>query len=614
MRFGRNIVILSVLVCALAGILLALRLWRPEAPLQGGDPLFPMPVETIVGVTWDTKDAEGHRVPMELRREGELWRMTRPYAGAVCDVAAVADLLDAAQALRVTARLGGQTVTDFRPDRQLTLRTADGARTCGFGEVLPMRLSETLAEIRGSLVSVEATAVARLPVHAATLRSRAVLPVAPERLLSLEWRAPGRPFTRAQRMTNGNWSVTQPFPFEVKACEALEALSALTEARAIAAYVLPADNDAFTPEGYARPCPTSESALAGYGLDEESAIRVAVHIRGLGETTTLRFGAEDPERPGHVFCLLNGMQAVVSVPAALRELFGAQGPFVTDYRDLPVLGDAELFDRLIFRAGSADAPTELTRTRAGWAMTLPINLPADSVTVRSLLRGLASLTGDLTGTEQPKNEALCLLTLDRASGGSPVELLLYPEKSNGDLLLAYRADLHRLYRVRREAIPEILLRGGFAHALADRTVLAEPAAGIRRITVLRRDGSQISVVRPGASLVWETEKPKGAYINPTLLDAWLTQFADLKAVRVLRGVPTAFGALRSYGLDRPLLRLTLDLEGEAGLRRVLLVGDPDPQTGVAPAWVQGRPILYELDAETVALLSRPIVNQENMDK
>lgn len=609
MRFGRNIAFLLALVAALAGALVALRALRPEALPQGGDPLFPMPPEAVLGVVWDAEGPDGRQVPVALRREGELWRMTRPYPGAVCDAAAVTDLLDAAQALRILARLGDKAAADFRPERRLTLRTVDGARTCGFGEVLPMRLSETLAEVGGVLVSVEAATVARLPMQVAALRTRAVLSAAPSRLLSLEWRAPGRPFTRAQRMANGNWSVTQPFPFEAPAEKVAAALATLTDAHAVAAYVLPADGDAFGPDGLARPCPTSESALAGYGLDEEGAVRVTAHVRGVSEALTLRFGKEDPARPGNVFCLLNGAQAIVSVPSALRDVFGPQGPFVTDYRNLPVLGDAAPPRRLTLRAGPGDAPTELARARGGWSMALPVNLPADTAVVRGLLQGLSGLTGDLTGEEPPSTPALCLLTLTPAEG-APAELSFHASESGEGALLAYRADLRRLYRVRREAVPEALLRGGFAHALADRTVLAEPAAGIRRISLLRRDGSRVSVVRPGVALDWETEAPQGAYIDPDTLDAWLTRFADLKAVRVLRGVPTAFGALRPYGLDNPSLRLTLDLEGEAGLRRVLLVGDPDPATGAAPALVQGRPILYELDAETVRLLRRPLAVQE----
>lgn len=609
MKFGRNIAFLLSLVAVLAGALAVFRLSRPEALPQGGDPLFPMPPETVLGVVWEAEGPDGRQVPVELRREGDSWYMTRPYSGAMCDAVAVADLLDTAQSLRILARLGDKATTDFRPERSLTLRTVDSARTCGFGDVLPMRLSETLAEVGGTLVSVEAATVARLPTRVAPLRTRAVLPMEPDRLLSLEWRAPGRPFTRAQRMANGNWGITQPFPFEAQASQVAPALRTLTDVRAVAAYVLPADGDAFGPDGLARPCPTSESTLASYGLDEEGAIRVTVHARGIGEALTLRFGKEDPARPGNVFCLLNGAQAIVSVPSALRDVFGPQGPFVTDYRNLPVLGDAVRPQRLTLRVSPGDAPTELVMIRGGWSIVLPVNLPADAVAMRELVRGLSELTGDLTGEEPPSTPTLCTLTLT-PKDGALAKLSLHTSASGDDVLLAYRSDLRRLYRVRREAVPEVLLRGGFAHALADRTVFAEPVANIRRISLLRRDGSHVSVVRPGPALDWETESPKGAYIDVATLDAWLTLFADFKAVRVLRGVPTAFGALRPYGLDNPSLRLMLDLESEDGLRRVLLVGAPDPTTGAAPALVQGRSILYELNAETVRLLNRPLAVQE----
>lgn len=614
MRFGRNIAFLMALVSVLAGALAALRLFRPKASPQDGDPIFPMPPEAVIGVEWDTKGPDGRCVPMALRREGESWRMTRPYAGTVCDMAAVADLLDAAQALRVSARLGGKSAAAFHPDRRLTLRTAEDERTCGFGEVLPMRLSETLAEVGGALVSVEANAVARLPSHAAALRTRSVLPVAPGRLLSLEWRAPGHPFTRAQRMANGNWGVTQPFPFEAKASDVIAALRTLTDTRAVSAYVLPADNDPLGPDGLARPCPTSDSALAGYGLDEEGAIRVVAHARGVGEALTFRLGKEDPARPGNVFCLLDGSQAIVSVSSALRDVFGPQGPFVTDYRNLPVLGDAAPPARLTFRAGPGDAATELTLAHGRWFIALPVSLPADTAIVCGILHGLTSLTGDLTSAEPPATQAVCSLALFSATGGASAELSFHPDEAGADTLLAYRADLRRLYRVRREAVPEALLKGGFSHALADRTVLSEPAAGIRRISVLRRAGAHVSVARTKDALLWEIEEPRGAYIDLATLDAWLTRFADLKAVRVLCGVSTAFGALRPYGLDRPSLRLTLDLGGETGLRRVLLVGATDPETGTAPALVQGRPILYELDAETVRLLARPLAVREDSQK
>jgi len=619
MRFRRTIVFLLVLVAALASALVAVRVLRKAPPARRGERLYPMEPESVVALQWDVESPNGRRARLEIVREGELWRMLRPYAGTVCDRLAMADALDAALSLRVQATFGEMRQEAFRPDRRLTLRTADREVTCGFGEIQPMRLSETLAKTsRGALAAVDAAAVERLPRTAAALRGKAVLPVPGERILSLEWRESGRPFTRAVRMANGNWSVTQPFPFEQKAELVAAALEQLTSPSAVAAYVSPADGDAFADTGLAPACPTSEAALTRYGLDEERALRLTIRVRGLGESLTLRFGAADPARPDHVFCLLDGYQAVVSVPSALRALFGEQGPFATDYRNLPVLGDVASPKQLSLRAAGDATPTEFVYEHGLWSIVRPVALPADAKLVTAMVDGLASLTGNLVGLEPPEGEPLCSATL--SGGESSADLRLYPSEEPETELFVYRVDTRRLYLVGSAHVPAAVLGGGYSHALADRTLFSEPADAIRRISVLRRDGSQTTVGRHGPLKEWETESPKGAYVETATVERWLQQFAELKAVQVLRELPTASGALKPYGLDRPLLRLTLDLGGgesekgvQSSLRRILLVGSPNPGTGCAPAVIQGRPILYELDAETVKLLSLPLASAPAQD-
>ncbi len=606
MRFRRNILFLLGLICFLSGGLVMLRLLRPTLPLQTGDPLFPYPQESVVAIGWDTQAKDGTLVPMQLVRQGEFWYMERPFAHVRCDDAAVSDLLDAALSLRVRSHLSDAAAKTFRAERNLRLRVADAERTCGLGEILPMGLSETLAEMRGSLVAVEAATVKRLPTTAAAVRTRAVLPAAPERITALEWRQPGKPFTRAQRQAGGNWSVSQPFPFEVVGGDVRKALVTLTEAATIAAYVQPADDVAFDDKGMAPACPTAESALVPYGLDEETALRVVVHVQGHRETITLRFGKADPARPGHVFCLLNHFQAVVSVPEALPALFGTQGPFVTDYRNLPVIGDAERFTQMTIRAAADATRTELEKGARGWEIRLPLSLPADAETLRTLQQGLAALKGDLIGVTAPDSKLLCTLTLTTAGENLPATLELYAPTATepADAILVYRSDIQRLYRATRANLPEILLKGDYAHTLADRTILAEPAEGIRRITLLYPDGTQTTVARLEDSQEWATEEPRGAYVDRDRLDHLLTTFADLQAQRVVRTLPMATDALKPYGLDQPQLRLTLDLTGDKGLRRVLLVGTKDPKTGAIPAIIQGRPILYELSDEQLQALNQ----------
>ena len=608
MKFARNIIVLLFLVALLAAGLVSERFLRPNASLAPGVPLFPTPPEQIVGISWDVEAPNGAIREMTLRREGDLWRMERPYPGALCDAAAVADFLDALQSLRVQARLGPAEDSAFRIMRRLTVFTPEDAYSRGFGGTQPMALAQTLAEADGMLVSVEASAVARLPRSAAALRTRALLPAGPDRVQALEWRGPQAPFSRAQRLPGGNWEVSRPIPFEVEARAAGELLAALTAEGSVLAYVRPADDAPYAPDR-----PLAETALAGYGLDEESALRLSVYVRGLDEPQTLRFGRADPAHADAVFCLLDDGRSVVAVPKSIPERFGADGPFAPAFREFLVLGEAAEAARLTFRREGREAPVALERAQGVWRLTLPMALPADAAAVRELLAWLPTLTGEITGVEPPSGEEpVGSLTIEREHGAPPVTLTFYPSPERpADSLLVWRDDQRRLFRVARGERLGALLSENLQHTLVDRTVLSVPAGRIRRIAALRRDGSRCAAVRPGAALTWETESPAGAYVAADVLDAWLTRFADLKAERVLRDAPVSPDKLRPYGLDRPLVRLTLDLDGgEDGLRRVLLIGDPDPKTGAAPALVQGRPVLYELDAETVRLLLRWPMKEE----
>lgn len=618
MRFGRSLLCWFLLVSVLAGGLVATRLLRPKARILPGERLFPLDPEAVVEIS--LASGQNDAPAITLVRDGEFWRMTAPYAGALCDSAAVSRLLDAAQSLRVLTPLEAGSVGNWTPWRLLSLKTPDRTVACGLG--LPpnapdaagrasFNLSQALAVTRGHLVSVEASALARLPATPAELRTKALLPVVPARLESLEWRAPGRPFTRAQRLPNAHWNVTRPFPFEPKSQPVEAALTALTAPAVITAYIQPADSQ---PLAAATPVDlTSEAALAAYGLDEERALRLTAHARGLRTSVTLRFGKEDPKAPGTVFCLLDGYRAIVTVPKAIPDLFGSGGPFATDFRNLPVLGDVPVPGVLSLRVAPSDAPVSLLKRSGAWQMERPFKLPADTAILSAFTASMTALTGDLVGVDPPPLVPLAEVTLapdaDEPTRGAAT-LVFYPTQSE-EHLYAYRQDQGRLYRLARKALPELLLKPTPERALLDRTLLALPAATIRRIAILRRDGTQTAIARAADTLSWELQSPKGDYIDNAALDAWLTALADLKAERILRDAPTALSALQPYGLDTPALRITIDLDGQGdALRRVLSIGTEHPETHLSPALIQGRPVLYEIDAETRALLERPLTKRE----
>lgn len=601
MKFGRNIFLLLCVIALLSTALVMMHIYTPkDVPMKGGR-LYPLNMETVVEIEWDVLGPDTKTCRMQLTRSGEFWKMQQPYPGVLCDVAALTSFLDATGKMRILNQLGKAEETDFVPERYLTLKTPDREVTCAFGGVLPMELSQTLVETQGVLVAVEASHVAQLPATAASLRTRAILPVSPDRIQQLEWRAPDQPFTRARKMQNGNWAVTLPFPFETKAELVSQALAALTDPSAIAAYVRPADVTPVAALPGIVQALSTDSTLSVYGLDEETALRLTVLARGVRDGFTLRFGKEDPATPGNVFCLLDGYQAVVSVPAALKNVFGAHGPFVTNFRDLPILGDLPDPDRIVIQPANGEATVELTKEQSLWSLVRPTVLSAEHSAIRQLLSALSTLSGDLM-EGAPENESpLVTITLTSAvKPGESWDLVVY-DSATADHLKVYRTNTKRFYQIKRDALPDFLLTDNLDRALINQTIFSLPAETIRRIAVLHRDGTSVAIRRRQDALTWETETPVGAYINDAILDEWLTRFAELKAVEILEDTPSTFGALQPYGLEMPYLRLTIDLTGgEEGLRRILLVGTPDPETGTAPAMVQGRPVLYRLGEDDLA--------------
>lgn len=611
MNFGRNILLLLGLILLLSGALTLSRIYRPkDLPVAGGL-LYPLRSESITGIAWDVAGPDGKRCRMELTRKGEFWQMTHPYPGARCDAGTVATLLDAVEKMRIVSRLGKAGESDFVPERHLTLSTADRSFTCAFSGVMPMELSQTLVETQGQLVTIEADRVAALPQTAAALRTRAILPVSADRIRQLEWRGPDQPFTRVSRLPTGNWTVALPFPFDPKAGPVAEALKRLTDPKTVTAYVRPADTAPAATLPEIVNALATDTALSGYGLDEENALRLTVLVRGVRDGFTLRFGKEDPADPGQVFCLLDGYQAVVTVPAAIKEIFGAKGPFVTNFRDLPILSDLPEPDSIELLPGRGEAAVGLKKQHGSWSLTRPTALAAEHPAVRELLEDLSTLTGDLMEGDTPATAPLLTLTL-AADGpaGKPCELAVYDSAEEGKLKIV-RRDQNRLYRIRRDALPDFLFRPNLDRAFVNRTILSLPAGAIRRIAVLHRDGTSVTVRKRADGLGWETENPVGAYVNAELLDEWLTRFAELKATRVLADTPSTFGSLQTYGLDVPYLRLTLDLSGgDEGLRKILLIGTRDPETGTAPAMIQGRRVLYQLNAEDLAAFQLLPAQQE----
>lgn len=598
MRFRRNIILLSVLVLILAGILVALQQMRRHMRLGTGWRIFPVDSASVVGIRLDFVAGEPD---LAVVRDGDTWRMKSPYDGLFCDAAAVAELLDGALGMRVSAVPGDLPEEPFQePFRTLTLELPDGAYTAKIGTPLPMCEHEVQAETDGRRVILPADQTEFLPKSADALRTSVLVPLPADRVSALEWRAPGIPFTAAVRRPSGNWSVIQPIPFEVRAETVRSILEGLCETPSLTY----AETHRSASEGN-----IAEPALAGFGLDDESALRLSVRIEGGGAPLSFRFGAPVPGQPETCYCLIEGAKTVVAVPKSLRDAFGAEGPFVTDFRNLPVFGDISgpTRIRLAPRAGTV---TELKRSESGWELLLPVRLTAAAQTVEAYCRRIFGLTGDAAKLPEGGQPPRTQLTFYWGGGRPSVTASFYEDPAHSGMMLVRRDDTGRVYRVSRDRLPSALLADGLDVALVDRTVLSLPAAAVRRIA----DGTSAVAVAQ-KSRRWETVSPAGAYLVQPTVDALLTLLADLRAVRVMAALASGpEETVIRYGLDEPVRKLTFDLTGSDALRRILLIGRQSPVTGNAALMVQGRPIVYEVDAEAYAVLTAPLTEPPESDK
>ncbi len=610
MRFGRNITLLLLITLTLAGLLIASRYLHPERRVLAGDAIFPMSPETITTIAWDIMDEKGEAQTIRIERRGNFWEMGAPYAGLLCDHVEISKLLDTIQGMKVIRLLDSELQHTLDPSRELianarnlVVSTPERSRTCTFGDKPVMELAQMLAMYNDALIAVKTADVAALPESASKLWSRSILPVSAANITSLEWRATGKPFVSAHRKADGVWTVTQPFAFDPNPTDVSQALKLLTGPQTIATYIRPVPGEETLTT-------LSETLLATYGLDEEYAIRVVIRLRGMSEPLQLRFGKKDPNRPNHLYCLLNDRRSVVSVSEKICQMFTEAGPFIASHEDLPLLGDVTPPASIEIIGKSKDQTTVLMRTQARWEISTPAVLPADTPLAESLLRSLLALTGDLTES-RPLNEAerLCTVEFRRSGEADGVQLAFYKNTEAGTLL-ASRHDAGRLYVLNEADVPEILRNGtDLNRALLDRTILAIPTENIRRISV-DHDGHPFETVAclPG-SKEWHTEYPRGVYPNTVAIQTWLEAFTLLKATTILQSsIP--YGELQKYGLDAPAMKITLDLnENTTSLRRILLIGEPIGN--YVPAMIQGRPLVYALDFNTLRVFNQALTTVES---
>ena len=495
-----------------------------------------------------------------LERTGSgPWRLVRPFAARV-EGPVVLKLLDTLSRTPVAESISdaellrlGRSRADYAledPPLRVTLADADTRRVLSFGLLTPSG-DGVYASVdgEGTVLIVPSSALAAVDLPVDRLRRRRVFDLEADSVSAFDVRrSPGEilAFTREK----DGWRVGAD---KASAAVVEKFLSSLASVEALG-FVWPtgATNES---------AQASASLLAGYGLDPETAVTVTLKRSG-GAADSISFGKRAGEKS--VYALVHNGGSVVTVPEALKD---------AARQDVARFADARLFTAHADAVASfslADGGTTLAFTRlakGAWRMDAPISAPADADAVAMLLSRILALT---TADLDPAGVAVMLG--GEAKPVTAARLALFPEG------------------------------GGFERFRA-KEVVRFAAGEIRRL-VSSAGGAGASVVYARDRKAWNVEKaPEGAVVSESGVAKVLEALAPLRAVRVER-LKVAAADLAKYGLEKPALCLSVDLDREDSVRRNVLVGAATE--GGSFATVGAADAVFVIPPAAVEALSSPL--------
>lgn len=494
------------------------------------------------------------------------WRLTEPFVSAA-DEQSVMKLVDVLTQTPVVEVISdsellqlGRTRADFsleEPDLTVALTGADGS-VCRFlfGSATP-----TKDGVYSSVDGVDAVFVIGKPafsfvdVRPDDLRQRSLLPSGGAWVTSFEIKREGVPLLEFLR-TGAGWNVGSEKASSQKIAEFIDDL---TTASAVS-FIWPVGSSNETDHA-------TSSLLAGYGLDPDSAVTVTLNDIN-GKNRRLSFGKEADD--GNVYALVQNGNAIVTVPAKLRD-FARQDPVMyTDSRLFPV--EARSVNG--FSVSSDGSLYSLVRNKDGkWGLESPVVAPADQEASDALLSLILSL--------------------------SPADVV----KEDGVAVSV-------LTNMAKVLIPrERILGKRTFEDLRSREMLRIDAPLVKRIvcTVGGKTPTTVSVVYDRERRQWNLDtEAEGMVVNVKGVESILSVINPLTAVRIEKLAVVA-ADLDDYGLDVPFLTVAIDRDSDETIRRNILIGKKTK--GGRFATIGSSDAIFVISDATVSKLSESIVGK-----
>jgi hypothetical protein len=354
--------------------------------------------------------------------------------------------------------------------------------------------------------------------------------------------------------------------------------------------------------------PETQPDPAAFGLDpatREATISLGTVNRP--EEVRLFVGRAGVAGGDRAYLQFSGATTIYAVPSAWLERLNVR---VSDFRSRRrVRFDPARLREVVLEQG--ERRLVLRRSDNGlWQMTEPMQTAADRERMTEFLEGLANLRAfDFLQEPGDSSGQSALLTLSLRQGGDAgtegVEttrvVRLYaplPEMEGYRLVggdeppaLVARQDLEALFG------PPPFWRPLW---FRDREILSVASSQIRSLTIQRNGQEQ--TVRREESGRWVG--PEGRTIRVEAVEELAGTVGRMRAVGL---EPFEEAKATQYGFDPPVLRLEIGLQGDGGIRKILLIGRDSGPGGLRYARVLGQDMVFLLAPELFQFLNRDLL-------
>jgi hypothetical protein len=513
-----------------------------------------------------------------------IWRMVSPFQ-AQADTGQMDRMLSALDEIRVRAvvteddRHGlGLSLHDYGLERpQARIHWMDEGRqyTLLIGREAP--LGDALyVQMQGDpdVLAVPRRLLDIWPESALALRDRLLFHGDARRVNRFEIRRAGG-FLQVQRSDEGGWHIQQPVVAHADAAAVRQWLDRVFEWRVVD-FVADAVADATV-----------------YGLDE-AAIQITVWLEGQNAGQSIWLGRSNDSLDDVVYARRKDGQSVFTVPASVLESARIRPNDIRDRTLIPLTPAA--ITRVSIKQGHEDMVW--TREVSGWRVHSPERWPADEERINAFLDQWTSVHITDFVDEPAVIEETATDSFRIRFDTLAVEPAAANPRERSVIITAQNPPLPgEPLRVRRNSEPYLYEIDG-----SDPRLLRFDPLYYRHRRVL--DVAPTNVVRieqrVGSQHHQLARNAQGEFA--LIAEPLLQRLTRLQADEFLMDRPEDWAL---YGLDEPPVVWTLGLTPEAGIGRILMLGDRAPD-GRVYARTLGHDLLFVLDEETADWLMRPM--------